>query len=328
MNSNTKTPTVPHKSIAAALLVMPLLAAAQEYPKLPITLVVPYAAGGGTDNVARALGKGLSDKLGQPVVIENRGGGGGMIGSKQVAKSSSDGYTLLFVSSSFVTHAATEAKPSYDVNKDFAPVGMIGRGPLILVTHKDVGAKTAPQLVEISKKRPEGLNFASSGPGTILHLAGELFKQKTGANLTHVAYKGSGPATTDLLAGRTHAFFTTVPAMMQHVKAGSVSLLAVTGDKRSLLFPDVPTVAESGVPGYNIITWWGVLAPAGTPEPVIAKLNKAVNEVASAEPMKSRLVGEGAVPFTGTPADFGATLSKELVMWKEIAKTANLKAVE
>lgn len=324
----TKSSPVMRKAIVAALLTAPILAVAQDYPKRPITMIVPYAAGGGTDNVARVLAKGLSDKLGQSVIIDNRGGGGGTIGSKQAAKSNPDGYTLLFVSSSFVTHAATEAKASYDVNKDYAPIAMIGRGPLILVTHKGVGAKTVPELIEASKKKPEGLNFASSGPGTILHLAGELFKQKTGANLTHIAYKGSGPATTDFLAGRTQVFFTTVPAMIQHVKANSVDLLAVTSDKRSPLFPDVPTVAEAGVPNYNITTWWGVLAPAGTPEPIVTKLNKAVNEVASAEPLKGRLVNEGAEPFTGTPADFGKTLNTELVMWKDIAKAANLKAVE
>lgn len=312
---------------AAALFLLPNAAIAQDFPSRAINLIVPYAAGGGTDNVARALAKGMSEKLGQPVVIDNRGGGGGAIGSKMVGKSDPDGYTLLFVSSSFVTHAATEATPSYDVIKDYAPIGMIGSAPLILVTHKSVGAKTVQQLIAASKKRPEGINFASSGPGTVLHLAGELFKQRTGANMTHVPYKGSGPATTDLLAGRTQIFFTTVPAMLQHVKAGSVDLLAVTGDERSPLFPNVPTVAEGGVPRYSITTWWGVLAPARTPAPIIAKLNKVVNEVASAEATKARLVSEGATPYTGTPAEFGAMLGTELALWREVAKTSNLKGL-
>lgn len=315
------------KAAALALLSMPLFATAQDYPKRPITLVVPYAAGGGTDNVARGLAKGMADKLGQAVVIDNRGGGGGVIGTKMVAKSDPDGYTLLFVSSSFVTHAATEAKASYDVVKDFAPIAMIGTAPLILVTHKSVGAKTVPQLIEASKKTPGGINFASSGPGTVLHLAGELFKQRTGANMTHIAYKGSGPATTDLLAGRTQVFFTTVPAMVQHVKTGAVDLLAVTGEKRSALFPNVPTVAEGGVPKYNITTWWGVLAPVNTPPAIIAKLNKVVNEVGAAEAMKARLVSEGAAPFSGTPAQFGSMLSTELALWKDVAKASNLTGV-
>jgi tripartite-type tricarboxylate transporter receptor subunit TctC len=311
--------------IAAALLAMPFAATAQNYPTRPVTLVVPYAAGGGTDNVARALAKGMSEKLGQTVIIDNRGGGGGVIGSKLVAKADPDGYNLLFVSSSFVTHVATEEKPSYDVAKDFAPIAMIGTAPLILVSHKSVGAKTVPQLVAASRKNPGGINFASSGPGTVLHLAGELFKQRTGANMTHVAYKGSGPATADLLAGRTQIFFTTIPAMAQHVKTGAVDLLAVTGSERSPLFPDTPTIAESGVPKYNITTWWGVLAPANTPPPVVAKLNKVINELGASEAMKSRLAGEGATSFTGTPAAFGTKLGSELALWQEVAKASNLK---
>ncbi len=323
----TTKPILLAAAAAAALLSLPGTAMAQEYPTRPITLIVPYAAGGGTDNVARALAKGLSDKLGQAVVIDNRGGGGGAIGSKLAAKSDPDGYTLLFVSSSFVTHSATETTPSYDVVKDFAPIGMIGRAPLILVAHKSVGAKTTQQLVAASKSTPNGINFASSGPGTVLHLAGELFKQRTGANMTHIAYKGSGPATADLLAGRTQVFFTTVPAMAQHVKTGAVDLLAVTGDERSPLFPNTPTIAESGVPKYSITTWWGVLAPAKTPAPIIAKLNKVVNEVSAAEATKVRLVSEGATPHTGTPAEFGSMLASELVLWREVAKTSNLKGV-
>jgi tripartite-type tricarboxylate transporter receptor subunit TctC len=311
--------------IALALMAMPFAAAAQDYPVRVVTLVVPYAAGGGTDNVARALAKGMSEKLGQPVVVDNRGGGGGVIGSKLVAKADPDGYTLLFVSLSFVTHVATEEKPSYDVAKDFAPIAMIGTAPLILVTHKSVGAKTVPQLIAASKKNPAGINFASSGPGTVLHLAGELFKQRTGANLTHVAYKGSGPATADLLAGRTQIFFTTIPAIAQHVKTGALDLLAVTGSERSPLFPNTPTIAESGVPNYNITTWWGVLAPAGTPAPVVAKLNKAINELGASEAMKARLAGEGAASFSGPPAAFGAKLASELTLWKEVARASNLK---
>lgn len=312
----------------AAALTLSAGALAQDYPARAITLVVPYAAGGGTDNVARALAKGMSEKLGQAVVVDNRGGGGGAIGSKLVAKADPDGYTLLFVSSSFVTHAAIEDKPSYNVTKDYAPIAMIGSAPLILVSNKNVGVKTVPQLISMSKKRPEGINFASSGPGTVLHLAGELFKQRTGANMTHIAYKGSGPATADLLAGRTQIFFTTVPAMAPHVKAGAVELLAVTGAERSPLFPNTPTIAEAGVAKYNITTWWGVLAPANTPAPVVAKLNKVINEIGASADMKNRLVSEGATPYSGTPAAFGAMLGSELALWQQVAKSSNLKDVE
>jgi tripartite-type tricarboxylate transporter receptor subunit TctC len=325
--NKTSLSSVLRKATVATLLAVPFFAAAQDYPssKRPITIIVPYAAGGGTDNVARELAKLMSDKLGSPVIIENRGGAGGAIGSKQVAKADPDGYTLLFASSSFVTHAATEAKASYDVNKDYAPIAMVGRGPLIVVAHKSTGAKNVKQLIEASKKNPNGLDFCSSGPGTVLHLAGELFKHKTGANLTHVAYKGSGPAITDLLAGRVHVFFTTVPAVMQYVKAGNLDLLAVTSAKRSPIFPDVPTVAEAGVPDYNITTWWGLLAPAGTPEPIVAKLNAVVNEVSAKEPLKTRLMNEGAEPSRGTPADFKTVLSTEFKTWQDVAKATNLK---
>ena len=310
--------------IVAALLLVPFLANAQDYPKRPITIVVPYAAGGGTDSIARDLAKLMSDKLGQSVVIENKGGGGGTIGSSSVAKANPDGYTLLFASSSFVTQAATEKKQSYDVNKDFAPVAMIGRGPLIVVANKVTGAKTIPELISASKAKPEGFTFCSSGPGTILHLAGELFKQRTGANLTHVPYKGSGPATTDLLAGRTQVFFATVPAMLPYVKRGQIELLGVTGAQRSALFPNTPTLTEAGVPNYNITTWWGLLAPAGTPEAIVTKLNAVVNDVASKDPLKGRLASEGAEPFSGKPAEFGSTLSSEYALWKDLLKTGNI----
>ncbi|WP_194722077.1 tripartite tricarboxylate transporter substrate binding protein [Noviherbaspirillum malthae] len=307
-----------------ALSSLSLLASAQGYPNRPITIVVPYAAGGGTDNVARELAKLMSDKLGSPVIIDNRGGAGGAIGSKQVSKADADGYTLLFASSSFVTHAASYPKNSYDVNKDFAPIAMVGRGPMIVVAHKDVKAKTIPQLISAAKARPDEIVFSSSGPGTILHLAGELFKLRTGTQLTHVPYKGSGPAITDLLTGRTQVAFTTVPAVIQHVKAGKLELLAVTGSKRSAIFPNVPTVMEGGVPDYNITTWWGVLAPAGVPAPIISKLNALINEVSSQEPLKTRLVNEGAEPVNASPSEFKSVLNSELNTWKEVVKASNM----
>lgn len=310
---------------AATLLLASLSALAQEYPKRPITIIVPFSAGGGTDSIARELAKGMSEKLGQPVIIDNRGGGGGVIASRQVAKADPDGYTLLFVTSTFVTHAAVDSKKTYDVNKDYAPIAMIGRGPLMVVTHKGVGAKNVQELVAKTKAKPEGLDFCSSGTGSVTHLAGELFKQKTGANLIHVPYKGSGPATVDFLAGRTHVFFATMPTMLQHVKAGSVDLLAMTGAKRSSLFPNVPTVAEAGMPGFNITTWWGLVAPAGTPEAIINRLNKLINEEAAKEPLKSRLTSEGAEAYRTTPAEFRNMLTAELQVWKEVAKTADLK---
>jgi tripartite-type tricarboxylate transporter receptor subunit TctC len=202
---------------------------------------------------------------------------------------------------------------------------MLGRGPLMIVTHKSVGVKTLPQLVAATKKRPEGLDYCSSGTGSITHLAGELFRQKSGANLTHIPYKGSGPATIDFRAGRTQVFFATFPTMLQYVKTGAVELVAVTSSTRSPLFPDVPTAMEAGISNYNISTWWGIVAPAGTPEPILAKLNAVINDAASKEPLKARLVDEGAEAYRGTPAEFRSMLSAELAMWKDVAKTSGIK---
>lgn len=310
---------------AGLLLATPLIVSAQAYPSRPITLIVPFSAGGGTDSVARELAKGLSDKLGQPVIVDNRGGGGGAIASRQVAKADPDGYTLLFVTSTFVTHAATEAKQSYDVNKDYAPVAMIGRGPMMVVAHKGIAARNIKDLIARSKGKPEGLDFCSSGAGSVTHLAGELFKQKSGANLVHVPYKGSGPATVDFLAGRTQVFFATMPTMLQHVKSGNVDLLAMTGQKRSPLFPNVPTVAESGIPGFDVTTWWGVVAPAGTPEAIVNRLNALINEEAARNPLRGRLASEGADAYRTTPLEFRKILADELNMWKEVARSSNLK---
>jgi tripartite-type tricarboxylate transporter receptor subunit TctC len=313
------------KATAAAMLAIPLFAHAQDYPKRPITLVVPFAPGGGTDSIARELGRFLSDRLGQPVVVENRGGGGGAIGARSVAKADPDGHTLLFVTSTFVTNAASESKPSYDPVNGFTPIAMIGRGPLMIVTNKGLGVKTVQELIALSKKKPEGLDFCSSGPGGINHLAGELFLQKTGSKMTHVPYKGSGPATVDLLAGRTQVFFTTIPTMIQHVKSGAVEVLATTGPKRLAILPNIPTAVEAGVAGYEPYTWWGIVAPKGTPDPIVKKLNGLINEISAQEPLKGRLVSEGAEGFAGTPADFRGILGKEFAMWKNVVKTAGIE---
>jgi tripartite-type tricarboxylate transporter receptor subunit TctC len=311
--------------LAMALAAMPLMAQAQDYPKRPITLVVPFSAGGGTDSIARELAKYLSEKLGQPVVVDNRGGSGGAIAAKTVARADPDGYTLLFVTSTFVTHAATDTKASYDVKKDFTPIAMIGRGPLMIVTTKRLGVKNVAEFVEATKKKPEGLDFCSSGAGSVTHLAGELFIQKTGAKLTHVPYKGSGPATVDFLAGRTHAFFATFPTMLQYVKSGAVDIIATTGATRSPLFPQVQTVAEAGIPDFNITTWWGIVAPAGLPRPVVARINALVNEASAREPLKGRLVNEGAEAYSAAPEKFQDMLDSELTMWKTVVRTGNIK---
>lgn len=308
------------RKLLLALAVIPLVAHAQTtYPSRPITLVVPFAAGGGTDSIARDIAKNMADRLHQPVIVDNRGGAGGALGADAVAKGKPDGYTLLFATSTFATNAASVANLPYDPVKDFAPVAMIGRGPLLVVASKQLNVKTVPELITAAKARPDGLNFCSAGNGSINHLAGEMFRQKAGLTMTHVPFKGSGPATIELLSGRIDLFFATVPTILSYVRADKVSLLAVTSAKRSPLFPNVPTVSEAGITGLDVSTWWGVLAPAKTPASIIDALNRAINEAAAAEPVKARLVQEGADSVRLTPAAFGQELHKELELWRGVA---------
>lgn len=320
-----KTRRILTSALVAAALAPFVSAQAQNFPNRPITLVVPFAPGGGTDSIARDVAKVMADQLGQPVIVENRGGAGGALGADYVAKAKADGHTLLFATSTFATHAAVSPKLPYDAAKDFAPVAMIGRGPLLVVASRQLGATSIAQVLAAAKSRPQGLNFCSAGEGSINHLAGEMFRQKTGISMTHVPFKGSGPATVELLAGRIDLFFSTVPTILSHVKDGKVPVLAVTGARRSALFPQVPTMAEAGVPGFEVTTWWGVLAPAQTPPAVVAALNRAVNDAAAGEPVKGRLLAEGADPLRMSPAEFGQELARELASWRAVASNPGMQ---
>ena len=310
---------------AAASVLCGACVQAQEFPSRPITLVVPFAAGGGTDSIARDIARGLTDKLPKPVVVDNRGGDGGAIAAAAVARAPADGMTLLFVTSTFVTHAAATMDLKYDIIKDFAPLAMLGRGPLLVVASKQLGVKTLAQLMTLGRQQPGTLNYCSAGNGSINHLAGEMFSQKTAIPMTHVPYRGSGPATLDLLAGRVQVFFATVPTILPHVKEGRVELLAVTGKTRSTLFPDVPTVIESGIAGFDVSTWWGIVAPAGTPPAIITRLNGLIGEVAAQPAVRSRLVDEGATPYQGSPSDFRNVLAAELDGWRAVIKSSGLQ---
>jgi tripartite-type tricarboxylate transporter receptor subunit TctC len=313
-------------ALLAMLAALPAIAMAQAaWPARPITLIVPFTAGGGTDSIARDIAKNMSDRLGQPVIVDNRGGAGGAIGANAVAKAPADGYTLLFATSTFATNAAVEPRLPFDPEKDFAPVAMIGRGPLLVVASKGVGAKNVAQLVAAAKARPDGLNYCSAGNGSINHLSGEMFRQKTGLTMTHVPFKGSAPATVELLSGRVDLFFATVPTIQSHLKDDKLNLLAVTSARRSPLYPDLPTLIEAGVPGYDVTTWWGVLAPAKTPTAVVEALNRSVNDAAAAEPVKSRLLHEGADPVRLTPTAFGQELRKELLLWRGVANQPGMQ---
>lgn len=306
-------------SFAALLFcASPVLAQSENWPQRPITLVVPFAAGGGTDSLAREFAQELGTLVNQPIVVENRGGGGGSIGAARVANASPDGLTLLFATSTFATNAAWEKSLPYDARKAFAPVALLGTGPLMLVATQELKLKQVPDLLALAKAEPGTLNYCSSGPGSINHLSGALFQQRTNLDIQHVPYRGSGPATLDLLAGRVQLFFATMPTMLEHVKAGNVDLLAVTTRQRSALFPDVPTLEESGIPDYDISTWWGILAPAGTPDAIVQKINKLANEITARPLISKRLASEGGNVFTGTASDFQAHLDKEMDMWDKV----------
>lgn len=299
---------------------------AQNYPTKPITLVVPFAAGGGTDSIARDLGRLLSEKLGQPVIIENKGGGGGSIGANAVARASPDGYTLLLATSTFATNSAIEESLPFHPERDFSAIAMIGRGPILIVASKQSEIKTLDQLINQAKKS-KLMNYCSAGNGSINHLSAELFMQKTGTFMTHIPYKGSGPATVDLIAGRTQIFFSTVPTILPHINANSVELIAVTGSKRLPLFPQTPSTSEFGLKDFDISTWWGILAPANTPKDIVVKLNQAINEASNKDAIKNRLLSEGATIITSSPTDFQNNLQQELLIWRNLVKTAGLKGI-
>jgi tripartite-type tricarboxylate transporter receptor subunit TctC len=309
--------------VALAAAVGPSLA--QTFPDKPITLIVPFAAGGGTDLIARDLGRHLSEQLGQPVIVDNKGGGGGIIGAQAVAKAKPDGYTLLLATSTFITATTGQQALPYDVFKDFVSVALLGRGPLLVVVNRETGITSIPELIARAKAQPNALNFASSGPAGIQHLAGEMFVQRTGAKMTHIPYKGGGPAMVDLLSGQVQVYFVTVPTVIGHLKSDKVRLLASTGKTRMKVFPDTPTVMEAGVADYDVGTWWGVVGPAGLPAPVIAKLNQAVNTAAASETMIKRFQDEGAEAYRGGPEAFTAMMAEEKKVWQKVVTDGNLK---
>lgn len=315
------------KKLLAVLILFTLYLptwAESPFPSKPITLIVPFVPGGGTDSIARDVAKLLSDKLEQTVIVENKGGGGGTIGANFVAKSPPDGYTLLFATSTFATNSSLESSLPFDPDRDFSPVALIGKGPILIVTSKSLGLKSINELLAYVKKKDLNLNFCSAGNGSINHLSGELFKAKTGIAMTHIPYKGSGPAVIDLIAGRTQVFFSTVPSILPFIKQKNVDLLAVTGNKRLALFPSIPSTQEAGIKDFDVSTWWGILAPANTPKAVVDKLNQAINDITTQDQLKERFISEGASIERLTPQEFQLTLRKELVMWKSLVKSSGL----
>ncbi len=299
--------------------------AAETYPTRPIRFIVPFPPGGGNDTMARTVGYKLSDALGQQVVIDNRAGAGGVIGAETAAHSLPDGYTLFLGGvGSHGVNPNLNPKLPYDPIKDFAPISLIGSAPLLLAVHPSVQAKTVKELVQLAKAKPGALNFASNGNGSSSHLAAEMFKMMTATSMTHVPYKGLSPALNDLLSGQVQLMFSSTVAILPQVKSGKLRPLALTGAKRSSALPEVPTVAEAGVPGYVTSSWYGVLAPAGTPKPVIDRLSREIIKIVQMPEVRERLAGEGAEPVGSTPAEFAAHIKAELARWSKVIKQANI----
>jgi tripartite-type tricarboxylate transporter receptor subunit TctC len=318
------------QGIAAALFAAGLLAQsaqAQDYPTRPITLVVPYAAGGGNDVMARIVAEKMSKTLGQQIVIENKGGAGGSIATRQVAKAAPDGYTLGL--SGTGTHAINPTlyhNVGYDPRKDFAPVGLIATCALVVIVNNDVPARTIPELIALAKREDGKLTYASAGVGSGIHLGAELFAAMAGITLTHVPYKGSSPALTDLIGGHVAIYFSSLPPAIALIKEGKVRALAVTGPQRSPLLPDLPTVDEAGpLPGYEAVLHYGIVAPAGTPRPIIEKLNAAMRAATAQPDVRERIAADGAEVMSMSPEEYAADIDREETKWSAVVKRSGAK---
>jgi tripartite-type tricarboxylate transporter receptor subunit TctC len=311
-------------AVAAALHAAP--AAAQLYPNRTIRMIVGFTPGGGTDIMARLIASRLPDVLGQPVVVENRPGAATNIANETVARSTPDGYTLLVATSVVAINMALYKKLPYDTIRDFAPVTLFAESPNVVVVSNRVAARTLQELVGLARAKPGVLNYSSAGSGTSQHMSGELLKLRTGTDIVHVPFKGTAPSLTAVMGGDVDISFANIPAIIQHVKAGRLRPLALSGDRRSDLMPEVPTVAEAGVPGGTVGVWYGVLAPAATPREVVDTLSGAIVKIAHSPEMKQRLVEQGAEAVGSTPAAFATLLREEVARWTEVVNAAGIKA--
>lgn len=310
----------------AVLLSFPLLAAEQAYPSKPIRLVVPFPAGGSLDVVARAIGQKLTEAWGQPVVIDNRPGAGGNIGADLVAKSAPDGYTIL--EGALSTHAVNVslyAKMPYDPIKDFAPITLVAVTPNVLVLNASYPVNSVPELLAYARANPGKLSFGSGSNGSAGHLAGELFKTEAGVDMVHIPYKGGAPAMQALLAGDTQLMFDNLANSAAQLKAGKLKALAVTTAKRSSLMPELPTLSETGLPGFDIYTWWGFMAPAGTPKEIVAKWNAEVTRILNSPEMRAFFAQQGAEPAPDSPEQFAALIRSEISKYAKIVKQSGAK---
>jgi tripartite-type tricarboxylate transporter receptor subunit TctC len=316
----------PKLAVALALAIASVPAAAQDYPNRPVKMIVPFGAGGPADVFARVLAQHLTDGLKQPFVVENRPGAGSIIGTDAVAKSPADGYTLLVMSNTHTTNESLIPNKPFQLMRDFVPVAPINYSDLLMVVHPSVQAKDLKEFIALAKAKPGELNYASSGPGTPYHMAGELFKAMSETNLVHVPHKASGEARNSVLGGHVQMMFDAITTMAANARAGQLRPLATTGLKRSPLMPDVPTVAEAGVPGYEATIWLGVMAPAGTPKEIVDRLNAEIVKAINRADVREAWEKQGAVPMVMTPAEFDAYVRKDIEKWANVVKVSGAKA--
>lgn len=318
--------TVVYRAIALAIASLAFAASAQGYPNKPVKIIVPFAAGGPADIYARFIGEKLQAAMGQPFVVEDRPGGGAIVGTDAVAKSPPDGYTLLMMSNTHTVNESLFATKPYVLMRDLVPVAPVNYSDLVLVVHPSVPVSNLREFIALAKAKPGTLNYASSGPGTPYHMAGELFKSMAGVNIVHVPYKGSSGARTDILGGQVQMMFDAITTMAPNVRAGKLKALGTSGKVRSSVLPDVPTVSEAGVPGYEAVIWLGIMAPAGTPRAIVDKLNAEITKAANAPEMKEQWAKQGAVSMSMTPDEFGHYIREDIEKWARVVKISGAKS--
>jgi tripartite-type tricarboxylate transporter receptor subunit TctC len=305
-------------------LTLSTAAAAQDYPTKPLRLIIPFPPGGSNDVVGRMIATHLGERLGKQVVVDNRSGAGGVIGTEIAANSPPDGYTLLVIS---IAHSVNPwlYRLNYDPLKSFTPVGILASGPNVLAVNPALPVNSVKELVALAKQKPGDIQYASAGVGSFQHLGGELFKLEAGVDMLHVPFKGGGPAMIDVIGGHTKLLFSSLVQTTPHIKSGKLKALATGGAKRSPVLPDVPTVKEAGVPTYEAVNWWGIVAPAGTPQPIIEKVHKELTAVQASPEVQKQFSAEGAEIVQMSPAEFGAFMEKEMKKWERVVKEGNIK---
>ena len=306
------------------LFAFSLTSLAQQYPTKPVRIVVPFAPGGGSDFIARFIAARLTPGLGQQVIVENKPGAGGMLGIEQGVKSPPDGYTLTLIASSYTVNPSIY-KFTFDPVNDITPIIQLSQGPLLIVVRPSLPVKSTQELIALAKAKPGQVNFASSGQGSVIHMATELFQSMAGVKMNHIPYKGTGPALTDTIGGQTDVFFSSTATAVPHVQSGKLRAVAVTSLKRIPALPDVPTVNESGVKGYDVILWHGLIGPKGLPKPIVDRINGEANKALKVKETAAQLQNDGVAPAGGTPAQFGETIRKEIGMWRKVVADAGVK---